>query len=68
MNRVTTQVGATSLVNSDLRELAEKAARKDAAPAILRRMVVLDEAKNAISARNGAVRLQLERMLIEMLA
>jgi hypothetical protein len=35
---------------------------------LLRRMGVLDEAKNAISARNGGVRLQLERMLIEMLA
>ena len=62
------QAGAVSLVNSDLRELAGKAAVKDAAPALLRRMTVLDEAKNAISARNGAVRLQLERMLIEMLA
>ncbi len=62
------QVGAVSLVNADLKELAEKAASRDGAPALLRRMTVLDEAKNAISARNGAVRLQLERMLIEMLA
>jgi DNA polymerase III subunit delta' len=65
---VAAQAGATSLVNSDLRELAVKAAGKDDAPALLRRMTVLDEAKNAITQRNGAVRLQLERMLIEMLA
>lgn len=65
---VAAQAGATSLVNSDLRELAVKAAQKDDAPALLRRMTVLDEAKNAITQRNGAVRLQLERMLIEMLA
>jgi DNA polymerase-3 subunit delta' len=64
---VAAQAGAVSLVNADLLELAQKAAQRDGAPAILRRMVVLDEAKNAISARNGAVRLQLERMLIEML-
>ncbi|MBL8958006.1 MAG: DNA polymerase III subunit delta' [Myxococcaceae bacterium] len=62
------QAGAVSLVNSDLAELAQKAAGRDGAPAILRRMTVLDEARNAITARNGAVRLQLERMLIEMLA
>jgi len=65
---VAAQAGATSLINADLADLAQKAAAKDGAPAILRRMTVLDEAKNAISARNGAVRLQLERMLIEMLA
>src|SRR5204863_8072918 len=33
---VAAQAGATSLVNSDLRELAEKAAAKTSAPAILR--------------------------------
>jgi DNA polymerase-3 subunit delta' len=65
---VAAQAGAASLVNADLLELAQKAAVKDLGPAILRRLTVLDEAKNAISARNGAVRLQLERMLIEMLA
>jgi DNA polymerase-3 subunit delta' len=65
---VAAQAGATSLINSDLAELAKVAAAKEGAPAILRRMTVLEEAKNAISQRNGAVRLQLERMLIEMLA
>jgi DNA polymerase-3 subunit delta' len=65
---IAAQAGAVSLVNADLLELARAAAQKVPAPAILRRMTVLDEAKNAITQRNGAVRLQLERMLIEMLA
>ena len=65
---IAAQAGAVSLVNADLLELATKAAERDGTPALLRRMGVLDETKNAISARNGAVRLQLERMLIEMLS
>jgi DNA polymerase-3 subunit delta' len=62
------QVGQGGLINSDLTALAQKAAAKVSAGAIHRRALLLDEARNAITARNGAVRLQLERMLIEMMA
>lgn len=60
------QSGATSLVNADLSELATQAASRAPSFSLLRRMTLLDEARNAISARNGAVKLQLERMLIEV--
>ncbi len=62
------QLGQGGLVNADLAPLAEAAAARTSAATIHRRAALLDEARNAISARNGAVRLQLERMLIEMLA
>jgi DNA polymerase-3 subunit delta' len=62
------QAGQGGLINADLAPLAELAAARVSAAAIHRRAALLDEARNAISARNGAVRLQLERMLIEMLA
>ena len=62
------QVGGAGLVNGDLAELVRTAATKVSGASLLRRAVLIDEARNAISARNGAVRLQLERMFIEMLA
>jgi DNA polymerase-3 subunit delta' len=62
------QTGHTGLINADLAPLAEAAAARVSPGLIHRRAALLDEARNAISARNGAVRLQLERMLIEMLS
>lgn len=58
--------GAAVLVNSDLEPLARVAAARVSAESLARRQRALDEARNAISARNGAARLQLERMFIEM--
>ena len=60
------QVGAGELVNGDLAALATAAAAKVTPAGVQRRAVLLDEARNAITARNGAIRLQLERMFIEM--
>ena len=60
------QVGSDALVNRDLSQLALDAAARISPARLQRRAVVLDEAKNAITARNGSVRLQLERMFIEM--
>ncbi len=62
------QAGAGEVANADLVPLAESAGRKWSAPALHRRAQLLAEAQNAISARNGAARLQLERMLIEIFA
>ncbi len=62
------QVGQGGLINADLAVLAEKAATRVSPASLHRRATVLDEARNAITQRNGAVRLQLERMLIEMMA
>ncbi len=61
------QVGQGGLINSDLAALAEVAATRVSPASLHRRASLLDEARNAITQRNGAVRLQLERMLIEML-
>jgi DNA polymerase-3 subunit delta' len=63
-----TQAGVTSLVNRDLSELAAKAAQKVSPESLHRRSVLIEEARNSITQRNGAVRLQLERMLVEMMA
>jgi DNA polymerase-3 subunit delta' len=60
------QVGGATFVNADLAELARQAAPRVSPARLQRRAVLLDEAKNAISQRNGAVRLQLERMFVEM--
>jgi DNA polymerase-3 subunit delta' len=65
---VAAQVGAGRLVNADLADLAVKAAARVSAASVHRRVVLIDEARNAIAARNGAVRLQLERMFIEFFA
>lgn len=62
------QVGGSALVNSDLAPLAVAAAAKVSPAGLQRRVVLADEARNAISQRNGAVRLQLERMFVEMFA
>ena len=63
-----TQAGHFELVNADLAELAAQASKRGTAATLHQRAGLLDEARNAITARNGAVRLQLERMLIEMMA
>lgn len=60
------QVGAEGLMNADLAPLAQDAATRVSPAGLQRRAVLLEEAKNAITQRNGAVRLQLERMFIEM--
>ena len=57
------QVGQGGLINSDLSSLAEVAATRVSPASLHRRAALLDEARNAITQRNGAVRLQLERML-----
>lgn len=62
------QVGGPSLVNTDLAALAARAAGRVSQASLHRRNVLVDEARNAISHRNGAARLQLERLLIEMFA
>jgi DNA polymerase-3 subunit delta' len=60
------QVGGGALVNGELSALAVAAATRVSPGGLQRRVVLLDEAKNAITQRNGAARLQVERMLIEM--
>jgi len=62
------QVGAGALVNGELSALAVAAAGRVSPGGLQRRVVLLDEAKNAITQRNGAARLQVERMLIELFA
>lgn len=61
-----TQVGSEALMNADLKELAVQAAARISPARVQRRAVLIDEAKNAITQRNGSVRLQLERMFVEM--
>jgi DNA polymerase-3 subunit delta' len=58
--------GSARLNYSDLQELAEQSAAKQSEWAIHTRWNLLERAMEAISERNGAPRLQLERMLIEM--
>ncbi|MGV3624286.1 MAG: DNA polymerase III subunit delta' [Archangium sp.] len=60
-----TQVGSDALVNSDLKELAATAATRVSPARLQRRSNLIEEAKNAISQRNGSTRLQLERMFVE---
>ncbi len=60
------QVGSEALINLDLKDLAAEASTRVSPAGIQRRAGLLDEAKNAISQRNGAARLQLERMFVEM--
>lgn len=60
-----TQVGSDALVNADLKELAATAAARISPARVQRRTQLIDEAKNAITQRNGSTRLQLERMFIE---
>jgi DNA polymerase III subunit delta' len=60
------QVGG-EILNADLKELAVAGAQKVSPAGLARRAQVLEEARNAISQRNGAARLQLERLFIEMM-
>ncbi len=60
------QVGSDALVNGDLKELAQQAMTRVSPARLQRRTQLIDEAKNAITQRNGSVRLQLERMFVEM--
>ena len=60
------QVGAEGLVNADLAQLATQATGRVSPARLQRRAGLLEEAKNAITQRNGSVRLQLERMFVEM--
>ena len=60
--------GGKDLVNADLEALAVAQAAKVSAATLARYGRLVDEAKNAISARNGGIRVQLERMFIEMFA
>jgi DNA polymerase-3 subunit delta' len=62
------QARGPSLVNDDLQALAEAAAARVTPAGLHRRNLLVDEARNAITQRNGVARLQLERMLIEMFA
>lgn len=59
--------GAT-LVNADLQPLARAAAARVSPASLHRRNLLVDEARNAITQRNGGLRLQLERMFVEMFA
>jgi DNA polymerase-3 subunit delta' len=60
------QVGGEKLINVDLKELAQQATARVSPARLQRRTQLIDEAKNAITQRNGAARLQLERMFVEM--
>jgi DNA polymerase III subunit delta' len=60
--------GGKELVNADLEALAVTQAAKVSAATLAKSGRLVDEARNAISARNGGIRVQLERMFIEMFA
>jgi DNA polymerase III subunit delta' len=60
------QAGGSRQPDAELAALAEQASARVTPAGLLRRLVLLDEAKNAIVQRNGAARLQLERMFVEM--
>jgi hypothetical protein len=62
------QVPDSKLVNGDLQPLAIAAAAKVSPAGLHRRNQLIDEARNAITQRNGAIRIQLERMFVEMFA
>lgn len=62
------RAGGDGLVNSDLAALATAAAKRTSPATLARHARLVDEARNAISARNGGLRVQLERMFIEMFA
>lgn len=62
------QAGGQDLVNTDLAALAVTAAGRVTPAGLHRRVTLLDEARNAIVQRNGAARLQMERLFIEMFA
>lgn len=55
-----------AMANRDLKALAETAAGRMSEAALHRRHALLESARTAIGTRNGAPRLQLERLLIEL--
>jgi DNA polymerase-3 subunit delta' len=60
------KAGAEGIANMDLRELARQTAARTSEPELHRRRYLIERAQAAI-ARNGSPRLQLERMLLELL-
>ncbi len=60
------RAGADDIVNRDLREIAARAAAAAGDGALHRRQLLIAEAANAVTSRNGSPRLQLERMLVEL--
>lgn len=62
------RVDGATLINPELQPLALAAAAKVSPANLHRRNLLVDEARNAITQRNGGVRLQLERMFVEMFA
>ncbi len=61
------KAGAEGLANMDLKELAREAAARTSDAELHRRHHLIERAQAAIGQRNGSPRLQLERMLLEML-
>jgi DNA polymerase III subunit delta' len=61
------KAGAEHLANRDLVELAREVAARTHEATLHRRHALLEKTKTIIVERNGAPRLQLERMLIELL-
>ena len=61
------KAGGTGLANRDLEPLAREVAERTPEVLLHRRHALLEKARVTIVERNGAPRLQLERMLIELL-
>jgi DNA polymerase-3 subunit delta' len=61
------KAGVEQLANADLMELAQEVAARTHESALHKRHALMERALAAISQRNGSPRLQLERMLIEMM-
>ncbi len=61
------KVGVEGLANMDMGELAREAAARTHESELHRRHQLIERAQGAIGQRNGSPRLQLERMLLEML-
>ncbi|MBI3184212.1 MAG: DNA polymerase III subunit delta' [Myxococcales bacterium] len=62
------RAGAAEIANRDLADLARKAASGISDEALHRRHALIEQATTAIAARYGSPRLQLERLLIELMA
>ena len=62
------KAGGAQLANQDLLALATTAADRSSEAGLHRQQLLIDQALNAVAARHGAPRLQLERLLIELLA
>lgn len=61
------KTGVDALANADMAELAREVAGRTHEAALHKRHALLERAQVAIGQRNGSPRLQLERMLIEMM-